>query len=68
VWLSKKEGGPSSSLHPARESTTLSSEGGIMHMLVDEFDVFGVHIQYWMLLAVAMVAVAIGISLRRLQR
>jgi hypothetical protein len=39
-----------------------------LNVLVEGFDAFGVHIQYWMLLAVAVAAVAIGISLRGLQR
>jgi hypothetical protein len=30
-----------------------------LHMLVEGFDVFGFHIQYWMPLAVVIVAVAI---------
>jgi hypothetical protein len=32
--------------------------------LVEEFDVFGVHIQYWMPLAVLLAIVAITISVR----
>ena len=35
-----------------------------MDVLVDGFDVFGVHIQYWMLLAVASVAIALSLSPR----
>jgi hypothetical protein len=34
-------------------------------MLVEGFDIFGVHIQYWMPLAVLVAAVAVAISLRR---
>jgi hypothetical protein len=30
-----------------------------VHILVDGFDVFGVQVQYWMFIAVPMVAVAI---------
>jgi hypothetical protein len=35
-----------------------------MDMLVEGFDAFGVHIQYWMPLVVLAVAVAIAISSR----
>jgi hypothetical protein len=35
-----------------------------MSVLVEGFDVFGVHIQYWMPLAVLVAAVAIVVSLR----
>jgi hypothetical protein len=37
-------------------------------MLVEGFDVFGIHIQYWMPLAAFVVAVAIAISVRGRQR
>jgi hypothetical protein len=33
-----------------------------LHMFVEGFDVFGVHIQYWMPLAVAFIAVAVALS------
>jgi hypothetical protein len=33
-----------------------------LHILVEGFSVFGVHIQYWMPLAVLMVGVAVAIS------
>jgi hypothetical protein len=36
-----------------------------LHMLVEGFSVFGVHIQYWMLAAVAMVVVAVIIGMRK---
>jgi len=36
-----------------------------MDALVEVFDVFGVQIQYWMLLAVALAPVAIVLSLSR---
>ena len=35
-----------------------------LHILVEGFSVFGVHIQYWMPIAVLVVAVAIAVSLR----
>jgi hypothetical protein len=35
-----------------------------MDMLVEGFDAFGVHIQYWMPLAVLVVAVVILVTLR----
>ena len=33
-------------------------------MLVEGFDVLGVHVQYWMPLAVPVVAISIAISVR----
>jgi hypothetical protein len=42
---------------PTREETALD-------MLVEGFNVLGVHIQFWMPLAVVVAAVAIGISRR----
>jgi hypothetical protein len=37
----------------------------VVHMLVEGFDIFGVRIQYWMLIAVAMVGIAVLVELRR---
>jgi hypothetical protein len=37
-------------------------------MLVEGVDVFGVHFQYWMPLAVLVAAIAIALSSRSLQR
>jgi hypothetical protein len=34
-------------------------------MLVEEFKVFGMHVQYWMVLAAVIVALAIVIAMRR---
>jgi hypothetical protein len=34
-------------------------------MLVEGFSVFGVHIQYWMLLAALIVAISVVIGMRR---
>jgi hypothetical protein len=39
-----------------------------MEMLVEGIDAFGVHIQYWMPLAVVVAAVAIVLSSRSLQQ
>jgi hypothetical protein len=39
-----------------------------MAMLVEGIDAFGVHIQYWMPLAVIVVAVAVVLGSRSLQR
>ena len=39
-----------------------------MDLLVEGVDAFGVHIQYWMLLAVVLAAVAIVLSSWSLQR
>jgi hypothetical protein len=36
-----------------------------MDVLVEGFDAFGVHIQYWMPLAVVVATVAIALSLSR---
>jgi hypothetical protein len=36
-----------------------------LDMLVEGFKVFGVHLQYWMVVAAAIVALAIVIGLRR---
>jgi hypothetical protein len=51
--------------------SAVSSVGGFIHrlksamdMLVEGFDAFGVHIQYWMPLAVLVVAVVILVNLR----
>jgi len=38
-----------------------------MHVLVEDFDSFGVRIQYWMFIAVAMVAVAILVEVQSRQ-
>jgi hypothetical protein len=38
-----------------------------MDMLVEGFDAFGVHIQYWMPMAVLVAAVAIALSSRMLR-
>ena len=35
-----------------------------MNRLVEGFDVFGVHIQYWMPLAILVAAAAVVVSLR----
>jgi hypothetical protein len=35
-----------------------------VHMLVEEFSVFGVQIQYWMLIAALIVVVAVTFALR----
>jgi hypothetical protein len=36
-----------------------------LHMLVEGFSVFGVHIQYWMLLAALIVATSVVIGMRK---
>jgi hypothetical protein len=36
-----------------------------VHILVDGFDILGVHIQYWTLLAVLVVVVSIVVNSRR---
>jgi hypothetical protein len=37
---------------------------GASHMLFEGFDIFGIHIQYWMPLIVVIAAVAIAYSVR----
>jgi hypothetical protein len=39
-----------------------------MNFLVDGFDVFGVHIQNWMPLAIVVAALAVAISVRARQQ
>jgi hypothetical protein len=38
-----------------------------METLVEGFDAFGIHIQYWMPLAILVAAIAIALSLRLLR-
>jgi len=35
-----------------------------MHVLVEGFDIFGIRIQYWTLIAVVMVAIAILVDVQ----
>ena len=36
-----------------------------MHRLVEGFNVFGVQVQYWMLIAALIIAVAVAFGMRR---
>jgi hypothetical protein len=47
-----------------RQNEKASPEEAALHMLVEGFDVFGVHVQYWMPVAVVIVAVAIVVEVR----
>ena len=39
-------------------------EEAALHILVEGFSVFGVQVQYWMLIAVAIVAISVAIGAR----
>ena len=45
-------------------SGALQHGGGALHMLFQGFDIFGIHIQYWMLLAAVIAISAISYSTR----
>jgi hypothetical protein len=47
-----------------RQNEKASPEEAALHMLVEGFDVFGAHVQYWMPVAVVIVAVAIVVEVR----
>ena len=50
-------------IFPVRGSTAPGEEGPL-HMLFEGFDIFGIHIQYWMPLAAVIATIAITYSAR----
>jgi hypothetical protein len=61
-----RENPPSGCWDPSLVSTmAVQSEGRALHTLIEGFSVFGVHVQYWMLIAALIVTIAVVSGLRK---